>query len=74
MARVAQLESLWQHSITFAKRRPPNQASNSVALGGKLQDAKPVDAKGASFVALASTLLIAQKFREVAIELCFQKN
>ena len=39
------------------------------SFGQDAHDAKAWTAKGASFVALASTLLIAQKFREVAAEL-----
>jgi 2-keto-3-deoxy-L-rhamnonate aldolase RhmA len=44
----------------------------NVKLGAFARDAKDAHAwtgKGASFIALASTLLIAQKFREVAADL-----
>jgi hypothetical protein len=44
------------------------------SFGRDAHDAKVWTAKGASFVALASTLLIAQKFREVVAELYFDKN
>jgi Xaa-Pro aminopeptidase len=44
------------------------------AYGDWGRDAKAWTAKGASFVALASTLLIAQKFREVIAELYPQKT
>jgi hypothetical protein len=39
------------------------------SFGRDARDAKDWTTKGASFVALASTLLIAQKFREVVAEL-----
>ena len=44
------------------------------SFGRDARDAKAWTAKGASFVALASTLLIAQKFREVVTELYFDKS
>jgi hypothetical protein len=44
------------------------------SFGRDAHDAKAWTAKGASFVALASTLLIAQKFREVAAELPFTRT
>ena len=53
----------------IAVRLPPNRTSNSAAFGRDARDAKAWTAKGASFVALAATLLIAQKFREVVAEL-----
>ena len=44
------------------------------SFGRDARDAEDWTAKGASFVALAATLLIAQKFREVVTELYPQKN
>jgi 4-hydroxy-2-oxoheptanedioate aldolase len=44
------------------------------SFGRDARDAKAWTAKGASFVALAATLLIAQKFREVVAELYPQKT
>ena len=57
--------------ICSAVASKPNVKLGS--FGRDARDAKVWTAKGASFVALASTLLIAQKFREVVAELYPQK-
>lgn len=58
--------------ICSAVASKPNVKLGS--FGRDARDAKAWTAKGASFVALASTLLIAQKFREVVAELYPQKT
>jgi hypothetical protein len=52
----------------------PCRVNSILSLSGTRATQKPGQPKGASFVALASTLLIAQKFREVVAELYFDKS